>query len=759
MRRLLAVLAGALVLLLATPGVATAYWLAADSSHSARATAGLLPAGAVPTAAASGRSVTVSFARAVTSAATGAVPLDSYRVQRYAAGTDAAVAWFDCTVTAGCVDAQVPDGQWVYTDTPLLGNWIGTAGPSSAAVLVDATAPTPTIATTATADTTPRITGSAGTAARDLPNVTVALYAGSALPGAGAKPLQSKTVRAIDGTWSWTTRRLAANASYTVLAKQADSFGNIGQNSGTFVIDTVSPVLSLAAVPATVDGNPTFHGTAGAVTASASSSADGSDLSVKVYAGRGACGRPVQTLTATRSGNTWSIASTGLASGRYTAQASQRDGAGNVSLSTARTFVVDASGPTVTIASPSGATNDGTPTVSGNAGTARGDLNTVTVRVVAGSSASGTPLQTLQRPASFGGWSGTLAALAPNQTYTVQAVQVDSFGNTSAASSTFVLDTVAPQVTLTAPAEGSLAPASPTFTGTAGTEPASATSAADDDTVTVRIYAGSSAGGAAVRTLTAAVSNGAYSVSSTALATGTYTAVTTQLDAAGNVSTSNAQTFSVDGAAPAVTLKPVAGYSTSTTPTFSGAAGTAPGDLAQVRVRLYAGPTASGTAVQTLTAGRSGGGWSVLVLSPLAANAQYTVLATQSDAAGNVGLSSTFTFTIDTSAPSGLAVVNHGSGETGLGARPILSGTAGTAAQSATTSSDSGTVTVKLYRGTSPGGAPDQTLVPAVGADGTWSVRIGNSNRLSTGQQYTVVISQRDELGNTASCGPITFTA
>lgn len=102
---------------------------------------------------------------------------------------------------------------------------------------------------------------------------------------------------------------------------------------------------------------------------------------------------------------------------------------------------------------------------------------------------------------------------------------------------------------------------------------------------------------------------------------------------------------------PAVTLTaPAAGsYTNDTTPTFSGAAGTAIGDSATITLRVYSGTTATGTAVQTRTATRIGGTWTTTLTAALAAGT-YTVRAAQADSAGNTG-SATVTFTIDTTPP------------------------------------------------------------------------------------------------------------
>jgi hypothetical protein len=112
--------------------------------------------------------------------------------------------------------------------------------------------------------------------------------------------------------------------------------------------------------------------------------------------------------------------------------------------------------PLVTLVSPAdGAlTNDGAPDLSGVAGNAAGDSSTVTVRIYAGSSATGSPVQTLTPTRSATSWSTTAATLTSG-TYTAQASQSDSAANTgTSAAHTFTVDTIAPTATDVAATNG-----------------------------------------------------------------------------------------------------------------------------------------------------------------------------------------------------------------------------------------------------------------------------------------------------------------
>jgi hypothetical protein len=209
------------------------------------------------------------------------------------------------------------------------------------------------------------------------------------------------------------------------------------------------------------------------------------------------------------------------------------------------------------------------------------------------------------------------------------------------------LDVTAPSVTLTSPAAGSsTSQPRPTFAGAAGT------AAGDSATVTVKVYAGSTASGTPLQTLQATAAAGSWSVAAdAALADGAYTAQAEQADDSGNVGRSSPRTFTVDTAPPAVTLtSPASGSTAGATPTFAGAAGTAPGDASAITVRVYGGTAATGTPVQTLQAQAAGGSWSATATAPLAGGT-YTARAEQSDAAGNTGLSAPTTFSVGTAPP------------------------------------------------------------------------------------------------------------
>ena len=559
--------------------------------------------------------------------------------------------------------------------------------------------------------------------------------------------------------------------AHTFDARATDAAGNTGAvASAAWTVDTTPPGLSLTSPPtgtSTTNTRPTFSGAAGTATG------DESAVLVKLYAGATVAGTPIQSLVTTRQpGGLYSVtASTALGGGTYTAQAEQADAAGNTGVSPATTFIVEVGYRTAVLRdSPGGywrlgeasgttaADETGTSNGTYQNGVALGQAGAVTGNTAASfdgtddlisvpnaaglNATSGVTVEAWVKRTKTGAWQNILAKPGNGanaaQNYalwlntTNQVVFVVGNGSTSvgayapaidtnwhfvaatydnatakvyvdgvlkvSASSTVRLtansqplligrttdnvrifggtidepavyttalsasqiqshysaatatDTAAPTVTLTTPASGAtLDNRRPTFSGAAGT------AAGDSATVTLKIYAGDSVSGALRQTLTTTQAGGTWSVTPTTdLADGTYTVQAEQSDDSGNLGTSNATTFSITSAdltPPAVAVvSPATGSATSdTTPTISGAAGVASGDLPSVTVKIWRGLSPSGAPLQTLTATASGGSWATD--ATVLTQSVYTVRAEQSDTSSNIGFSDPQTFTVGTSYP------------------------------------------------------------------------------------------------------------
>jgi hypothetical protein len=200
------------------------------------------------------------------------------------------------------------------------------------------------------------------------------------------------------------------------------------------------------------------------------------------------------------------------------------------------------------------------------------------------------------------------------------------------------MDTTLPVVQIDGPADGSLAPAMPTFSGDSGDENS------DSDTVKVKLYSGPTASGTPVDVIDVTRDqNGSWTHDHiTPLADGIYTAQAEQEDAAGNIGLSSPVTFTVDTLAPGppslISPSPDPGNDTSVTWQFGGEpGGTYECQLAKDSVALV--PFAACTPPDVSYALTDGDGI-------------YTFSVRQTDVAGNVGPESSDDYVLDTQTPS-----------------------------------------------------------------------------------------------------------
>lgn len=512
------------------------------------------------------------------------------------------------------------------------------AAPVSVAV---AEPPAPTIESpspgSSTNSETPQLSGSTNDTSDA---VTVNIYAGSSAAGTPVQTL-STLLPPVSGTWALAPLLPLGEGTYTAVAEQTNLTAETGASAPvTFTVDTTAPVVSLEPPPSpSNNASPTLAGSAGTL------EGDGLSVTVSVYAGASVAGQLLVSESVSVLGGAWSYTTPHLADGTYTVQAQQSDAAGNVGTSAPATFTVDTTAPAVGLSSPAdGALLDtSTPSFGGPAGDESGDGSSVLLKIYAGASASGTPVEEV--PVSRGGETWTTGSTGPHLadgTYTAQATQGDAAGNTGAsAPHTFSIKTDTPKVTLTAP-PAVIADATPSFSGAADT------SAGDLGSVTLKIFKGTAATGAPVQEVTVAATGATWASGAVqTLPDGTYTAQAQQADVVAHVGFSAAATFRVDTTPPHVTLTAPADASTTTgeSQLVKGTAGSAEGDLQGVAVELFAGATASGqTPLESIAVTATQHAWSVTFggLAP----GQYTVRAEQRDSVGNVGVSATRTFEV-----------------------------------------------------------------------------------------------------------------
>jgi large repetitive protein len=485
------------------------------------------------------------------------------------------------------------------------------------------------------------------------------------------------------------------------------------------------PELSIAAPVSGYTDNPSpvFNGTTN----------DNEDpVTVVVFVGPDTSGNVVETMTPLSgpAGGVWTASEGGfLSDGQYTAIVEQAH-EGERGASQPVTFTVDTKAPGVSMSSVAPFTNDTTPALLGNAGTTPGDQPAVTVRLFAGSSTGGTTVDEQVVPVTGGAWSYGAPTLAEG-TYTAQAAQLDEAGNEGlSVPQTFTVDTTGPAVTVSSLASPTNS-SKPSITGHLGAGPG------DVSTVSVVVYQGASVGGTKAAEGTATNTGETNWSFSPHLEDGQYTVQATQVDKAGNVSTSNAVTFTVDTKSPAVAVRAPSGFVKNKTPTIEGTGGVSPGDLSPVTVRIYKGSGTSGTPVSTSSPALSGGAWSFS--SGTLAEGTYTIQASQRDEAGNEGISPPVQFTVDTKAPVVTFSVPKRN-EVVHVSQPTFAGGAGEL------SGDIRKVTLQINEVTETG-KEVKVQELTMSSTSTWST--GTTGPHLPDGHYMAIVEQSDQAGNT----------
>ncbi|HUB35361.1 MAG TPA: Ig-like domain-containing protein [Solirubrobacteraceae bacterium] len=642
------------------------------------------------------------------------------------------------------------DGEWMTVPAPSLpdGTYTVQATQENAAeekgsseaitFTVDTKAPKVSLTpvTSPTKDAAPLLGGEAGTEPGDQASVSVTIYKG---PEASGTVAASETVVPTGATWSYQSPELP-DGVYTAQAAQSDKAGNVGTSEAvTFRVDTKAPEVSLATVTSpSKDATPLLGGKAGIA------EGDEASVSVTIYKGPEASGTVAASETVVPTGATWSYQSPELLDGVYTAQAIQKDTAGNVGVSETVTFTIDTTAPSLSLTMPTSGSYVKTdkPTFGGAAGNASGDRGTVVLNVYSGSSVSGSPLHTLDVTRTGSSWSTAAVPALSEGTYTAQATQEDEAGNVGTSEAvTFTVDTKAPEVSLATVASPSK-DATPLLGGKAGTEPG------DEASVSVTIYKGTKASGEVEASKAVVPAGSSWSYQAPELPDGAYTAQAIQSDKAGNVGTSGAVTFTIDTTPPVVSVtSPTNGsYLNTSTPTIGGAAGHASGDLPAIELEIYDGSSVSGSPEQVVEAVASGTSWTTG--SPPLAVGTYTVRATQKDEAGNVGMSAPVTFTIKTEGPE-------------VKLNPLPKYTADTTPSfsgiGSTESSANPKITLRIYKGTDAKGALAEPAISnvQVGKSGEWSTTPPQALLPGT---YTAQAEQTDKANNTGYSHASTFT-
>ncbi|KAB8044655.1 Ig-like domain-containing protein, partial [Janthinobacterium aquaticum] len=665
------------------------------------------------------------------------------------------VTLYDTNGTTVLGTAVATGGVWSITSSALASGThnlsvkaVDAAGNSSVAsaslsITIDTTAPAAPSAPVLTAASD---NGSSNT--DGITNVTTPTVTGTAEAGSTVTLYDTDgttvlgTTTATGGVWSITSSALADGA-HSLSVKAVDASGNRSAASPSLTITIVSaapaapgaPVLALASDSGSSNTDGVTNVTTPTVTGTAEA---GSTVTLYDTNGTTVLGTAVAT------GGVWSITSSALASGTHSLSVKAVDAAGNSSVASAALSInIDSaapaapSAPVLALASDSGVSNtDGvtnvtTPTVTGTAEAG----STVTLYDTNGTTVLGTAV------ATGGTWSITSSALASG-THSLSVKAVDAAGNRSAAS---------PSLTITIVSTAPAAPGAPilALASDSGSSNTDGVTNVTTPTVTGTAEAGSTItlydtdGTTVLGTTTA--TGGVWSITSSALASGTHSLSVKAVDTAGNPSVSSAAlTITVDTTAPAAPAAPVLaaasdsgasntdGITSITRPTITGRA------EAGSTVSLY---DTDGVTVLGTVLAAANGNWSIT--SSTLADGVHSLSVRATDSAGNRSAASpALTVTIDTAVPATPAVPvlaaasdNGASNSDGITSvtRPTVSGRALPGA----------TVTLYDTDGVSVLGSA------VVGAGGDWSI---TSSTLADGNhQLTVKTTSTSGLVSAAS--------
>ncbi len=413
-------------------------------------------------------------------------------------------------------------------------------------------------------------------------------------------------------TSTFTSGQLA-DGNHSIAIRVTDDAGNSSTaNTGTFAIDTVAPTVTITDGPSdpTNDNTPSFiFSTAGNPTV----------IECDVDGGGFAACTTATTFDAPQLGD-----------GPHTVTVRVTDGAGNSSTDAAA-FVVDTLPPTISVTAVTSPTNNNMQPVSFVAGA---DATSIQCQVDAGAFADCT--------------SPFTPSTLSEGTHTITVQVTDDAGNSATDATTFVVDTVAPTVTVTP-----------------------VTSPTNDNTPTVTF---TTAGSPTV--IECDVDGGGFGACTTAtsfnvpqLLDGPHTVTVRVTDAASNSST-GATTFTVDTTPPTITVNPVTSPTADTTPTVTFTAGS---DATSIQCQVDTGSFANCT--------------SGFTPNPALGDGTHTITVRVADALGNSASDST-TFDVDATPPT--ITVNPVTSPTS-NKTPQVSFTAGSDATSIQCKVDAGT--------------------------------------------------------------------
>ncbi len=446
--------------------------------------------------------------------------------EAHASGTGA--SW-----SSGATSPALGDGSYtaVAEQTGGFGNGTGRSG--EVHFVVDTAAPALTLKPfrSPSNERSPRFSGTTSDTKRVVVQV---LEGGHQVAVAEATPSGTKWE-----TGSVSPELPAGEHTYTILATEQSSIpGNPeGRAESPYVLDTLPPTVTITPIATpSKETKPSFSGTA-------------SDTGPVTFVVKLPGGKEVFKETVPVSGGAWSIPAGKLTlpstKASYTATATQASSLGNEAGVAKFEFIVDPLAPSVTLALVKAQLDTSTPTFTGTAS----ETTPVHVAIckLPTAECKAEPREPEAVSAAGGDWSATLTQPLADGEYEAVAWQKTLGGSTGAtAPQDFTIDTVAPIVSVQAPAQGATVSGSTvSFHGTSGT------AAHDLNAVTVQLFAGGSAAGTAAQTVTVLAAGGEWSATLGGLVPGQYTVLVSQSDEAGNVGTSAHSFTDVTDSSPA----------------------------------------------------------------------------------------------------------------------------------------------------------------------------------------------------------------
>ena len=430
------------------------------------------------------------------------------------------------TVTAdgtwSATATDLPDGNysWQVSATDAVGN------------IASNTAANFTLDSTVTNFTSTLVDANSDGLIKEAPSFTGTVEPGSTVTvtltpaAAGGEAITLKATVTADGTWSATATDLP-DGNYSWQVSATDAVGNIASSTAAnFTLDSTVTNFTSTLVDANSDGlikeAPSFTGTV----------EPGSTVTVTLTPAA-ANGEAISLKATVTAAGAWSATAADLPDGAYSWQVTATDTAGNSTSSTAASFTLDTTAPTLTgslvDANADGTVNE-TPSFAGTVEPG----STVTVMI------TGTGDQIIPVNATVdaqGNWTASTTDL-PDGNYSWSVAATDAAGNSKDIVGTgFTLDSAVTGFTSTLADVGAddTVTEAPSFTGTV--EPGS--------TVTVTLTP-ATADGEAI-TLNAVVTEaGAWSATAADLPDGNYSWNVTATDAAGNSLTSKTASFTLN---------------------------------------------------------------------------------------------------------------------------------------------------------------------------------------------------------------------